>query len=210
MPKPAGQYPQDLLILEAVAENQLITQRGLARKLGIALGLANLYMRRLVRKGYIKCANVRANRIRYLLTPKGVAERARLTYEFMEYSLELYRKAREHLSEVLQEYSVGSRKGVAIFGSGEAAELAYLTLREHGLEPAAIFDHRGGGFFLGEPVRDIREHSRVRYEIMIVATLKQSDELVGQLRDLGIPASLLATLTGSGRVVSNRPLRPRP
>ena len=60
-------------------------------------GLTNIYLKRLVRKGYIKCVNVQSNRITYLITPRGIAEKARLTYEFMDYSLHLYGEVRQHL-----------------------------------------------------------------------------------------------------------------
>src|SRR6266536_1839150 len=125
---------RDLQLLEAVEANARVTQRTLAGKLGIALDLTNIYIRRLVRKGYIKCVNVQSNRIAYLITPRGVAEKARLTYEFMDYSLHLYRDVRRHLGNVLQGCAAESQR-VAIFGKGEAAELAYLSLKELGLEP---------------------------------------------------------------------------
>ena len=66
-----------LQVLEAVTQNSRITQRLLSTKLGIALGLTNMYLRRLTRKGYIKCVNIRPNRLRYLITPHGIAEKAR-------------------------------------------------------------------------------------------------------------------------------------
>src|SRR5215467_7871648 len=90
---------RDLKLLEAVEQDSRITQRSLAGKLGIALGLTNIYLKRLVRKGYIKCVNVQSNRITYLITPRGIAEKARLTYEFMDYSLHLYSEVRQHLRE---------------------------------------------------------------------------------------------------------------
>src|ERR671919_1579630 len=151
---------RDLRVLEAVQQDSRLTQRGLASKLGIALGLANIYLRRMVHKGYVKVVNVQPNRISYLITPRGIAEKARLTYEFMDYSLHLYREVRQHLREVLQECAEAERR-VAIYGRGEAAELAYLSLKESGLEPVAIFDADGGDDFLGMPVRDIAEHTEV-------------------------------------------------
>ena len=56
---------RDLKLLEAVEADSRVTQRTLATKLGIALGLTNIYLKRLVRKGFIKCVNVRPNRISY-------------------------------------------------------------------------------------------------------------------------------------------------
>src|SRR5258705_11991068 len=120
---------RELKMLEAVEQDCRVTQRGLAGQLGIALGLTNIYLKRLVRKGYIKCVNVRSNRISYLITARGIAEKARLTYEFMDYSLHLYGEVRQHLRGMLQECASADRR-VAICGRVEAAELAYPSLRE--------------------------------------------------------------------------------
>jgi DNA-binding Lrp family transcriptional regulator len=185
---------RDLQLLEAVEQDARVTQRTLATKLGIALGLTNIYLKRLVRKGYIKCVNVQSNRISYLITPRGIAEKARLTYEFMDYSLHLYAGVRQRLRTVFQVCAAGGRR-VAIFGRGEAAELAYLSLKEAGLEPVAIFDGDAGPEFLGMPVRPISEHSAIDYDLIIVATLERSaQQLVSVLLDNGVPRDKLFSL----------------
>src|SRR6478672_8630024 len=182
-----------LQLLEAVEEDSRVTQRSLATKLGIALGLTNIYLKRMVRKGYIKCVNVQSNRITYLITPRGIAEKARLTYEFIDYSLHLYGEVRQHLRSALAQCAAADRR-VAIFGRGEAAELAYLSLREAGLEPVAIFDETNGHEFLGIPVRPIAEHEQVSYDLMIVATLERSGAQLAALIKLGIPNEKLFPL----------------
>jgi hypothetical protein len=184
---------RDLKLLEAVQQDSHVTQRGLASQLGIALGLANIYLRRLMRKGYIKVANIQPNRISYLITPSGIAEKARLTYEFMDYSLHLYKEVRQHLREVLQECAAEGRR-VAIYGHGEAAELAYLSLKESGLEPVAVFDVEGGKRFLGMPVRPIAEHLDVHYDLMIVASLDKAGQDVTTLLREGVPSEKLFPL----------------
>ena len=184
---------RDLKMLEAVEQDSRITQRNLATKLGIALGLTNIYLRRLVRKGYIKCVNVQSNRITYLITPRGISEKARLMYEFMDYSLHLYGEVRQHLREALADCAAADRR-VAIYGRGEAAELAYLSLREAGLEPVAIFDETNGVELLGMPVRPVAEHEQVAYDLMIVATLERSGTQVAGLLRRGIPKEKLFPL----------------
>src|SRR4051794_36112774 len=176
---------RDLKLLEAVEQDSGVTQRGLSSKLGIALGLTIIYLRRLVRKGYIKCVNVQSNRITYLITPRGIAEKARLTYEFMDYSLHLFGEVRQHLRMVLQECAAAGQR-VAICGRGEAAEIAYLSLREFGLEPVGIFDEDNSDF-LGMPVRSIAEHGQVQFDLMIVATLDRSGSQVASLIRSGVP-----------------------
>ena len=184
---------RDLRLLQAVQEDSRVTQRGLASKLGIALGLTNIYLKRLVRKGYIKCVNVQSNRITYLITPRGIAEKARLTYEFIDYSLHLYGEVRSHLRTMLQACAAAGPR-VAIFGRGEAAEISYLSLKEFGLEPIAIFDVDGGHEFLGMPVRPISEHAEVLYDLMIVATLESSGQPVARLIRDGVPREKLFPL----------------
>jgi DNA-binding Lrp family transcriptional regulator len=195
---------RDLKLLEAVERDAHVTQRRLANRLGIALGLANLYVKRLMRKGYIKCVNVQPNRISYLITPRGIAEKARLTYEFMDYSLHLYKEVRQHLREVLQECAEAERK-VAIFGRGEAAELAYLSLKESGLEPVAIFDIEPGGAFLGIPVLPLEQHRNVNYDLMIVASLDKSSLSVTALAREQVPPEKLFALRREPVPVPRRP-----
>jgi len=201
-----------LRLLEAVEEDSRVTQRGLATKLGIALGLTNIYLKRLARKGYIKCVNVQSNRLSYLITPRGIAEKARLTYEFIDYSLHLYGEVRQHLRVVLQECAVSGCR-VAIFGQGEAAELAYLSLKEFRMEPIAIFDREGGDDFLGMPVRPIADHEQVPYDLIVVATLDGSGEQWASLIRDGIPAEKLLPLRQTpktGRRTPAAPPRVRP
>lgn len=184
---------RDLRLLEAVHEDSRVTQRGLASKLGIALGLANIYLKRMIHKGYIKVVNVQPNRISYLITPRGIAEKARLTYEFMDYSLHLYGEVRQHLRAAMQDCAAAGKR-VAIYGSGEAAELAYLSLKESGLDPVAVFDQTGGQVFLGMPVQPISEHATIEFDLMIVATLDRSGQPLEELIRIGVPHDKLFPL----------------
>jgi DNA-binding MarR family transcriptional regulator len=193
---------RELTVLEAVAQDQRITQRSLAVKLGIALGLTNIYLKRLIRKGFIKCINVQSNRLLYLITPQGIAEKSRLTYEFMDYSLHLYREVRQHLSEVLRPCRDNGAQRIAVYGTGEAAELAYLSLKEQGLEPVAVFAAEAGGTFLGIPVRGLDECALIPFDRLIVATLDKPDSLVKQLTRAGIPLDKLLTLKPTAPVAA--------
>lgn len=195
---------RDLRLLEAVYEDSRVTQRGLASKLGIALGLANVYLKRMIHKGYIKCVNVQPNRISYLITPRGIAEKARLTYEFMDYSLHLYGEVRQHLREAMQDCAAAGKR-VAIYGCGEAAELAYLSLKESGLEPVAVFDASGGHDFLGMPVRPIADCQDIEFDLIIVATLDLARQPSAELLKLGVPRDKLFPLRQEGDLAPRRP-----
>ena len=183
---------RDLQLLEALEQEATITQRALATRLGIALGLANLYLKRLIRKGYVKCVTVAPNRLVYSLTPRGLSRKARLTYEFMKYSLDFYRDARRHLRHSLAS-AVARRNRVAMFGTGDAAELVFLLLRDMGLELVAVFGDEAGTF-LGFPVRPVREHGDVDYDVLIVAALDRPAGTVKRLTTAGIPRDKLLML----------------
>ena len=177
---------RDLQLLEALEQESRITQRTLAGRLGIALGLTNLYLKRLIRKGYVKCVTVAPNRLVYSLTPRGMVRKGRLTYEFMKYSLDFYRDARQHLRRSLVQ-AVAEEKRIAVYGTGDAAELVYLLIRDMGLELVAVFDAAADGQFLGLPVRPLADHTGVAYDVFIVAVLERPAGTAKLLRQAGVP-----------------------
>ncbi|HNS37567.1 MAG TPA: winged helix-turn-helix transcriptional regulator, partial [Anaerolineaceae bacterium] len=70
---------RDLIILEEIEQQPDSTQATLAAKLGVAIGTINWHLKRLVDKGYVKVRRIERRKFRYLITPEGVALRARLT-----------------------------------------------------------------------------------------------------------------------------------
>ena len=194
---------RELAVLEAIEQDEQITQRSLASSLGSALGLTNLYLKRLVRKGYIKCVNVRSNRLLYLITPNGIVEKSRLTYEFIDYSLDLYRGVRQHQKAVLEPLVNAGMTNIAIHGTGEAAELAYLSLREQGIEPGAIFDGVPGGRFLGMTIQSIDDLDTTNYDRIIVASLDNGETIRDELVRCGVEKDkILLLLNKLGKTVS--------
>jgi len=141
-----------LQLLRAVEQDSYVTQRSLATQLGVALGLTNLYLKRLVRKGYIKITTIPSNRVRYLLTPQGFAEKSRLTYLYMQYSLAHYRDMRARLRDTLSHAAANGMKRVVIYGTGELAEMAYLSLREMSMILVGFVDDSQRDAFLSYPV----------------------------------------------------------
>jgi DNA-binding MarR family transcriptional regulator len=197
----ARHHERNLEILAAIGEGNALTQRALAQRLGVALGLTNLYLKRLVTKGYVKVTEFSEKpharkRLRYLLTPKGLAEKTRLTYLYMDRSLGQYRLARQTLRTALSTLgaSSGGGKRLALYGTGEAAELAYLTLKELGIEPMGVFSASPESTFLGMPVRDLRELRSADVDAVVVATFDRPKNHLPALEALGLPLEKLLTL----------------
>ena len=188
---------RDLLLLNAISQDTNITQRDLSRRLGVALGLTNLYIKRLASRGYIKIINIKPNRLRYLVTPKGIAEKSRLTYTYMSHSFLMYREARESLRTALSQVVEDGHKHIAFFGISEAAEVAYLCLKENGLELSAVFDHDAGGQFLGFPVRPPQELKDADFDRVVITawgSIEGTEARVNELVQYNVPREKIVTL----------------
>ncbi len=142
-----------LELLEAIEARSDVTQRHLADRLGVALGLANSYLRRCARKGLIKVHQAPANRYLYYLTPKGLAEKSRLTAEFLSASFGFYRTASESMIAALTACDELGLRRVLLAGAAELAEIASVRAHDFQLELIGTWDpgYRGERF-VGRPV----------------------------------------------------------
>jgi DNA-binding MarR family transcriptional regulator len=187
------QSQRDLQLLNEVEQNAAVTQRSLAGKLGVALGLTNLYLKRLARKGYIKITNIPRHRIKYLLTPQGMAEKSRLTYLYMQYSLSYYRDMRQRLKVVLTGLASTGVKRIVIYGTGELAELAYISLREMNLTLVGFVDGNQGTF-LSYPLWPVETLPNWEFDTVLIADLEEAQKIQARLVRVGVPQEKIATL----------------
>ena len=125
-------------LLSAVADNNAVTQRSVAKELGIALGLANAYLKRCIAKGYIKVTHAPANRYAYYLTPQGFMEKSRLTARYLSISFNFFREARGQCAQVFETYAQRGWKRVALWGASDLVEIAVLCAAEYPVEPVGI------------------------------------------------------------------------
>jgi DNA-binding MarR family transcriptional regulator len=131
-----------LSVLTSIERDSSITQRKLANELGIALGLANAYLRRCVRKGLIKMSQVPLNRYAYYLTPQGFAEKSRLTAEYLAVSLDFFRRSRSDCVALFRQCEALGWRKVALYGAGDLAEIAILSASETTVEVICVIDSR--------------------------------------------------------------------
>jgi DNA-binding MarR family transcriptional regulator len=123
-----------LRLLEQVEADESVSQDRFARRIGIAKGLANAYFNRCLQKGWIKLRQVPKQRFLYYLTPKGFAEKARLSAQFLTHSYKFYREARADLGALMVEAARLGHKRLAVLGAGELAEIAAIVSEESPLE----------------------------------------------------------------------------
>src|SRR5882672_7546734 len=108
-------------LLESVDRDGAQSQRKLAAELGIALGLVNAYLKRCMTKGLVKMSEVPTRRYAYYLTPKGFAEKSRLTVDYLTSSFEFFRRARADCSAVLNAATAQGWRRVALLGVSDLA-----------------------------------------------------------------------------------------
>ena len=181
------QGQRDLLLLSELDRNGGATQRTLATKLGVALGLTNLYLKRLARKGYIKVTTIPRSRIRYLLTPQGFTEKSRLTYLHMQYSLSQYRDMRTRLKEMMSTFDSTHGQRVVIYGTAELAELAYLSLREMNIDCVGFIDESSRESFLSCPVSSPERIAGWHFDQVLITDLDRAAAVEEQLVQSGVP-----------------------
>jgi DNA-binding MarR family transcriptional regulator len=157
-PSPLSGHEEDqdtqivLGILQAIESSDKVTQRAVASELGIALGLVNAYLKRCVKKGLIKVRNAPARRYAYYLTPKGFAEKSKLTASYLTHSFSFFRGARADCERVLADAVARRMKFVALVGASELAEIIALCATDVPVNIVAIVDSKNISRHAGIPV----------------------------------------------------------
>ena len=177
-----------LKILEKVGDEYAHSQRDLARELNISLGLVNSFIRRLAHKGYVKATTIPRKRIRYIITPKGMVEKSRLTYRYIQFSYQYYRQARQKFQNLFATLEKSGVHRIAFYGSTDLAEIAYLSLQGTAIELAAVADDRyKGQKLLGRIVTDSHGLVSVSLDRIVVTDDTQRELVEEKLLSAGIP-----------------------
>jgi DNA-binding MarR family transcriptional regulator len=124
---------RDLTLLEEIERDPDTSQITLATRLGVAVGTVNWHLKRLVAKGYVKVKRAERKKLRYIITPEGIALRARLTVAYVENQMTLYRQIREEAQRVLDLVRQEGFRAVHIIGEGDIADVCRLSCLEQGI-----------------------------------------------------------------------------
>jgi len=127
-------------VLEAIDSKKSITQRSISKDLDMALGLVNSYLKRCVKKGFIKIQQAPKNRYLYYLTPKGFSEKTKLTAEFLTSSFTFFRKSRDQIEEILDHCNKKNWKRILLFGNSELAEITSLYSKNYEVQIMQVYN----------------------------------------------------------------------
>ncbi len=125
---------RELTLLENIENDPDVNQSTLATQLGVAVGTVNWHLKRLIAKGYVKVKRAERKKLRYIITPEGIALRARLAVDYVERSLTLYRRVRQRVREHLKQVEEAGYDRVRIVGKGDVADICRLTCLEQNVE----------------------------------------------------------------------------
>ena len=187
-------------ILDAFESDHGVSQRSLARELGIALGLTNLLVKRLVSKGWVRVIHIKPNRVRYLITPAGIAEKSRMSRAYFEASVRFYRQTRDRIQQQFSALSTlwpsdgppGLPKRIVFYGAGEVAEIGYICLVETDLQLVGVVDVAPAKPFFGLSVCSPEHVSGLAlkgqpFDRLVVMSFGSPDELRAEILALRVP-----------------------
>jgi DNA-binding MarR family transcriptional regulator len=164
-----------LRLLDEFAREPEISQRALAGRLGIALGLVNSYIKRLYKKGHIKVKTLPRNRIKYIITPQGFAEKARLTYTYMNYSIQYYKEIRSNIERTYAKMMAEGIKSILLWGDGEIAELCFISTRGLPLKIIGVVaEEKVDNGFFGHHVYAISDIDGLEYDAILASSIDET------------------------------------
>lgn len=203
VPRSGAEY--DRKVLEAIASGRPITQRSLASDLGVALGLANLLIRRLVAKGHVKIAGLGTRHVRYLMTAAGWDALTHATRKSLENTVHLYTQTREQIRGSLSAISErcdadpAGQKRIVFYGAGDVAEIAYVSLQRTDLTLVGVVDDRRTGRFFEVTICPSEALSAgtigaVPYGHVIVTSLRHAETIRARIEGRGVPPDRVSCL----------------
>ena len=184
-----------LKILEEIEKDKAPSQRYLAGKLNISLGLVNSFIKRLAQKGLFKITTIPKNRVKYILTPKGATEKTRLTYKYIQYSFQFYKTARHKLRVLFSGLSVNGNLRIVFYGASDLAEIAYISLQETPIQLVGIVDDKkAGDIFMDFVISSPNRLETISFDKILITSIKEPEKVLERILQKGISRSKVAML----------------
>jgi DNA-binding MarR family transcriptional regulator len=184
-----------LRLMGEIEQDGSYSQRELSRRLNLSLGLVNAFLKRLVNKGYFKVKTMPRNRVKYFLTPQGLARKSKLTVDYLRYSVNFYREIKALLINKFKTLDERGQQSVLFFGAGEVAELAYLYLHLTNLRLAGIVDDKQhGNDFFEFKVDNLDRLDQEDWNTVLLTRLDDTDRDIERLIEWGVSPERIVTL----------------
>jgi DNA-binding MarR family transcriptional regulator len=120
-------------LLNEIAQDSMVTQASLSSRLGIAVGSVNWYIKRLIHRGWVKVSHLDRTRLKYDLTPEGMAVFTQRALFYARDSLKVYGNFRSKAQQLVRELKLKGISEVYIDGHDEMMDILQLTCIEAGI-----------------------------------------------------------------------------
>ncbi|MFH1478610.1 MAG: winged helix-turn-helix transcriptional regulator [Candidatus Omnitrophota bacterium] len=183
--KPTEDF-RNLQLLEEVARDSDISQRKLASKLGLALGVTNACLKKMARKGHIKMKGINHKRIAYYITPEGFSEKSRLTYHFLQHTVHYYVTLKNNITSKLDLISGEGVKKLVFYGAGEVMEVAYVCLCATDLKLIGIIDDspsKQGKRVFNFCIQSPESVKSLDVEAILITSIRYKEKMLNYLKE---------------------------
>ena len=194
---------RELRLLEEVDATADLSQRTIAGNVGIALGVVNVLVKSMVKRGYIRATRLSWKRWAYFLTPAGVSRKVQLSANYVDRFMDHYRRVRALVSETIDVDSIESHHVVAIYGATDLGELIYLVLKDAGVERIEFLDDSRTGHFLGMPIHSLESADKAQYVKVMVAYPNDVIEHRERLIAIGVPEQKISSLLDQPELIES-------
>ncbi len=190
---------RSFLLLDEISRDNKVTQRALSKRLGLALGLVNSYIKNLAAKGYISVTNIPPKRYVYFLTPKGFFEKSRLAYHHLQNFTNLYKFARQDFQHLFRNLYDKGIRSIIFCGVDEITEIAYLSLQEVDIRLVAVIDMTDSRKrFFGYTIEAIDNLKDKEFDMVIITSFSSGDKFKERLLKNRVPEEKICDISSGG------------
>jgi DNA-binding MarR family transcriptional regulator len=178
---------RDLRLLEELERNPIVSQRELSHKFGIALGLTNACLKRMARKGLIRIRGLNHRKIGYYLTPKGFAEKAKLSFHLISYIVQHYSELKKIISQRLLDMQGDGLQRIVFYGVSDEMEVAYITLQGVNLKLVGIVEDDEKmipRIILGYEIEPVSRVQELKPDGILITSLTENEQKRERLKGI--------------------------
>ena len=180
------EHLRNLQLLEEISKDSSLSQRKLSQYLGVALGVTNACLKKMVNKGLVKAKGINHKRIAYYLTPKGFSEKTKLTYHFLQHTIQYYSNLKDSISAKLSALSEAGHRRIVCYGAGEVMEVAFIILNDSNFEflvLAVVDDNvdKHGKKMFGFQVQHPQTIKELKPDAVLVTSIRYRDRIMRNL-----------------------------
>jgi DNA-binding MarR family transcriptional regulator len=175
---------KELSLLQELEKNPVISQRELSNRFGIALGVTNACIKRMVRRGWVRITGLNQRRIEYYLTPKGFAEKTKLTVDLISWTVQHYITLKDLIGKKLLEMQGEGVERLVFYGVSDEMEIAYIALQGLNLKLIGIVEDDEKyrpQFIFGYELEPVSRVQELKPEGILISSLTENERKIERL-----------------------------